>query len=91
MFEQLSGLKIHFRKSEIFLFGVAKQCEGIYLYLISSKLGSFPFWLSRFIDDIPNTENQITEIEKKRKGLKKYLVFGKENICVAEGRQITVD
>jgi hypothetical protein len=53
MFEQLSGLKIHFRKSEIFLFGVAKQCEGIYLYLISSKLGSFPFWLSRFIDDIP--------------------------------------
>ena len=32
-FEQLSGLKINFHKSEIFCFGEAKNCESQYMEL----------------------------------------------------------
>ena len=42
-FEQLSGLKINFHKSEIFCFGEAKECEHAYLGLFGCKAGSFPF------------------------------------------------
>ena len=31
VFEQLSGLKINFHKSEIFCFGEAKNYEGLYM------------------------------------------------------------
>ncbi|WVZ52923.1 hypothetical protein U9M48_003922 [Paspalum notatum var. saurae] len=42
-FEQLSGLKINFHKSEIFYFGQAKQQEEAYSHLFGCSLGSFPF------------------------------------------------
>ena len=42
VFEQLSGLKINFHKSELFCFGQAKQ-EEEYSRLFGCKLGSFPF------------------------------------------------
>ena len=41
-FEQLSGLKINFHKSEIFCFGEAKNCESQYMELFGYNLGSFP-------------------------------------------------
>jgi hypothetical protein len=42
-FEQLSGLKINFHKSEIFCFGQAKECEYQYSQLFGCKVGSYPF------------------------------------------------
>jgi len=43
IFEQLSGLKINFHKSEIFCIGQAKQHELMYSSLVGCKLGSYPF------------------------------------------------
>ena len=41
-FEQLSGLKINFHKSEIFCFGKVKNCESQYMELFGCNPGSFP-------------------------------------------------
>jgi hypothetical protein len=41
-FEQLSGLKINFHKSEIFCFGEAKVYENHYMELFGCNPGSFP-------------------------------------------------
>ncbi|WVZ62835.1 hypothetical protein U9M48_012535 [Paspalum notatum var. saurae] len=51
MFEELSGLKINFHKSEISCFGQAKECESLYSNLfgckvvvqVERKLGDFHF------------------------------------------------
>ena len=42
-FEQLSGLKINFHKSEIFCFGQAKEMEHQYLQLFGCQSGIYPF------------------------------------------------
>ena len=41
-FEQLSGLKINFHKSEIFCFGEAKNYENHYIELFGCNSGNFP-------------------------------------------------
>ena len=41
-FEQLSGLKINFHKSELFCFGEAKEFEDHYMQLFGCNTGSFP-------------------------------------------------
>jgi len=43
LFEQLSGLKINFHKSEIFCFGQAKDYATLYADLFGCKIGSYPF------------------------------------------------
>jgi hypothetical protein len=43
IFEQLSGLKINFHKSEIFCFGNAKEMEDQYRELFGCESGSLPF------------------------------------------------
>ncbi|WVZ53969.1 hypothetical protein U9M48_004850 [Paspalum notatum var. saurae] len=43
LFEQLSGLKINFHKSELFCFGEAKEWESQYSNLFGCKVGSYPF------------------------------------------------
>lgn len=43
LFEQLSGLKINFHKSEVFCFGNAKEEENQYKQLFGCELGSLPF------------------------------------------------
>jgi hypothetical protein len=43
IFEQLSGLKINFHKSELFCFGKAKQREDDYKTLFGCDIGSLPF------------------------------------------------
>jgi hypothetical protein len=43
LFEQLSGLKINFYKSEIFCFGKAKEDESDYKHLFGCEIGSLPF------------------------------------------------
>jgi hypothetical protein len=42
MFEQLSGLKINFHKSEIFCFGNAKDKEGEYRQIFGCEAGALP-------------------------------------------------
>jgi hypothetical protein len=43
VFEQLSGLKINFHKSEIFCYGEAKHYEQEYTSLFGCSLDSYPF------------------------------------------------
>ncbi|WVZ85606.1 hypothetical protein U9M48_032512, partial [Paspalum notatum var. saurae] len=43
VFEQLSGLKINFHKSEIFCFGAAKDSESLYSHLFGCKLATYLF------------------------------------------------
>jgi hypothetical protein len=43
IFEQLSGLKINFRKSEIFCFGNAKDIQHQYRQILGCESGSLPF------------------------------------------------
>ena len=43
LFEQLSGLKINFHKSELFYFGRAKEEQETYKQLFGCELGSLPF------------------------------------------------
>jgi hypothetical protein len=43
IFEQISGLKINFHKSELYYFGQAKYLEDSYKELFGCKSGSFPF------------------------------------------------
>jgi len=43
IFEQLSGLKINFHKSELYCFGQAKSVENDYRDLFGCEICSFPF------------------------------------------------
>ena len=43
IFEQLSGLKINFNKSEIFCFGKAKEAEDQYRNVFGCEVGNLPF------------------------------------------------
>jgi hypothetical protein len=43
LFEQLSGLKINFHKSELFCFGKAKDEEDDYRCIFGCEIGSLPF------------------------------------------------
>ena len=42
-FEQLSGLKINFHKSEIFCYGAAKEMQDFYTDLFGCNAGEYPF------------------------------------------------
>jgi hypothetical protein len=42
-FEQVSGLKINYRKSEVFCFGQARDEKPHYINLFGCKRGEFPF------------------------------------------------
>ena len=43
IFEELSGLKINFHKSEIFCFGKAKEEEAQYKHIFGCESGALPF------------------------------------------------
>jgi hypothetical protein len=43
LFEQLSGLKINFHKSEVYCFGSAKEIEQDYMELFGCQTGYLPF------------------------------------------------
>jgi hypothetical protein len=43
VFEELSGLKINFHKSEIFCYGGAKEFEDDYMELFGCNAGEYPF------------------------------------------------
>jgi hypothetical protein len=43
VFQQLSGLKINFHKSEIFCYGGAKEFQNEYMELFGCNAGEYPF------------------------------------------------
>jgi hypothetical protein len=55
-FEELSGLKINFHKSENFCLGQAKNRATEYIQLVGSKEGTFPFMYL----GIPMSHGRIT-------------------------------
>jgi hypothetical protein len=57
-FEQLSGLKINFHKSEIFCYGAAKEMEPFYTSLFGCNSGVYPFRYIRY-PDAPQTTPQF--------------------------------
>jgi hypothetical protein len=81
-FEQLSGLKINFHKSEILCFGKAKEYELQYEQLLGCKKGSYPFkylGIPMHHRRLSNKDWEIIEerIEKKLSSWKgKYLSVG---------------
>jgi hypothetical protein len=81
-FEELSGLKINFHKSEIFCFGEAKECENMYSQLFGCKSGTFPFrylGIPMHFRKLRNADWQglIERIEKKLSSWKgKHLSVG---------------
>jgi len=78
-FEQLSGLKINFHKSEIFCFGKARDNEVFYSQLFGCGVGKFPFrylGLPMHTRKLSNKDWQTIEnrIEKKLSGWKGKLL-----------------
>jgi len=82
-FEQLSGLKINFSKSEIFYFGEAKSCESQYMKLFGCNLGSFPL---RYLG-IPIHYRKLSNSNwlKIQERFEKPLVAGRVKIFQLEG------
>jgi hypothetical protein len=61
-FEQLSGFKINFHKSEIFYYGVAKEMESFYTTLFGCNAGEYPF---RYLG-IPMHHRQLLNSEWRK-------------------------
>ena len=81
LFEQLSGLKINFNKSELFCFGRAKEEQDNYRQLFGCELGAPPF---RYLEipihhrKLSNKEwEYITDWFKKKNG-----VVGRAILCL---------
>jgi hypothetical protein len=57
IFEQLSGLKINFHKSEVYCFGKAKEVENDYKQLFGYEFGTLPFKYLRIPIYFPKMKN----------------------------------
>jgi hypothetical protein len=90
-FEQLSGLKINFHKSEVFCYGEAKETEDHYTNLFGCGLGQYPvryLGIPMHHKKISNADWKVIEekIEKKTKLLerKAYVIWqkiGLDKLC----------
>jgi hypothetical protein len=77
-FEQLSGLKINYHKSELYCYGAAKECEQNHAYIFGCNTGSTPFkYLGIPMHHKKLSNSDWTIIEEKFQ--KKSLVVGKAN------------
>ena len=86
-FEQLSGLKINFHKSEIFCYGTAKEMEQYYTTLFGCNAGVYPF---RYLG-IPMHHRQLLNSEWRKVEERfeqklscwkaKYLSYGGDLFC----------
>jgi hypothetical protein len=74
-FEQLSGLKINFHKSELFCFGEAKEAMDQYIELFGCEQGQFPMTY------LTNAERKAIE-----ERLQKRLSSWKEKLLSVGGR-----
>ena len=62
VFEQMSGLKINSRKSEIFCYGQAKEFEDEYIKLFGCNAGEYPF---KYLG-IPMHHRQLRNIDWRK-------------------------
>ena len=62
VFEQMSGLKINFHKSEFFCYGQAKKFEDKYIELFGCNVGEYPF---RYLG-IPMHHRQLHNIDWRK-------------------------
>jgi hypothetical protein len=82
-FEKLSGLKINFRKSEMYCFGEARGLHDEYSAILGCQSGSFPFkclGIPMHYRKLSNKDWKLVEgrIEKRLSSWKgKYLSVGK--------------
>jgi hypothetical protein len=84
-FEQLSGLKINFHKSEVFCYGEAKEIENCYTNLFGCGLGQYPFiYLS-----ISMYHKKISNVDWKV--IKEKLSCWKGNLPSYEGRLVLIN
>ena len=79
-FEQLSGLKINFHKSEIFCYGAAKEMEDFYTDLFGCNAGEYLFMYL----GIPMHHRQLlnSEWSKVEERFKKNSFVGKLSTCL---------
>jgi len=89
IFEQLSGLKINFHKSEIFCYGKAKEFEDEYIELFGCNTGEYPF---RYLG-IPMHHRKLQNIDWRRieERFKKKLSCWKAKHLSYGGRLILIN
>jgi hypothetical protein len=76
MFEQMSGFKINFHKSEVFCFGEAGNFENLYIDIFTCPIKTLPMkYLELSIDKKKLSRTQWVGIVEK---LEKRLRHGKE-------------
>jgi hypothetical protein len=81
-FEQLSGLKINFHKSEIFCYGAAKEMEPFYTSLFGCNSGAYPF---RYLGSHCTIDSSLNGVKLKSAFSKKNSLVGKQNTYPMEG------
>ena len=88
-FEQLSGLKINFHKSELFSYGKAKDCEQEYARLFGRHLGGFPFWyLAIPMNHVKLSNKDWADIENR---FQKKLCSWKGKLLSVGGRLVLIN
>ena len=88
-FEQLSGLKINFHKSEIFCFGQAEEYEYQYSQLFGCKVGSYPFRYLGIHMHFRKLNNKDWRIIEER--IEKRLCGWKSKFLSAGGRLVLIN
>jgi hypothetical protein len=88
-FEQMSGLKINFHKSELFYFGQSKVDESQYAKLFSCQIGSYPF---RYLG-IPMHFRKLSnkDWEKIEERIEKKLSSWKGKYLSVRGRLVLIN
>ena len=80
VFEQLSGLKINFHKSEIFCYGTAKEMQDFYTDLFVVMLGNILLDIWEFQCTIASY--LILSGERLKNVLRKNSLVGKQSTCL---------
>jgi hypothetical protein len=66
LFEQMSGLKINFHKSEIYCFGEANEVKELYANIFTCPIGNLPMkYLGVPIENKKLSKNLWSSIEEK--------------------------
>jgi hypothetical protein len=88
-FEQISGLKINFHKSELFLFGEARDSVANYVKLFGCGQGQFPINYLRI--SIHYQRLTIVEWKKVEERLQKRLSIWKGKVLSLGGRLVLIN
>jgi len=89
VFEQLSGLKINYHKSDIFCFGQARECEEQYSQLFGCKLRQLPFKYLGIPMHVRRLSNKDWKVIEDR--IEKKLSSWKGKLLSAGGRLVMIN